>query len=311
MIIIFDSKRLEQFRDFKITKSDLYGDDPDFLDLQVAMEQKVQILPYHIIALLEKYKAKEITEDQFADWINIIWFSDFFEYCDECNDCISSIVDELEEVNDGEPQLDCREIEKCIQKLLKIDAGAATEKQEMEVRFRIKDHLLSIVVGLQVLYAVIKILMYLTYIVGTDLLVLINPISIYVLIPYLCIVFLGIKFILEKPFAWYGITSSFLYLFYKNIIELIVLGVVLLFGDSIASFYKTPLPAMRMISSVISMIIGLLISAFVLKLLLQNDTLESFNIKIKSKLILILINTGIVAVTSALYFGAVILLIKN
>ncbi|CAO5676657.1 MAG: hypothetical protein HEEMFOPI_02036 [Holosporales bacterium] len=170
--------------------------------------------------------------------------------------------------------------------------------------------MLSIVVGVQALYAALKIILILTYAVGMELSALMNPLSFYVLLPYACIVFLGIEFILDKTFAWYGITSCFLYLFYKNIIESFILVAILLFGDSIASLYNRSLPTMRMNSNIIWMIIGLLIAGIVLKLLLEKDTLERFNINIKSKLILIIINTGIVTAASALYFGAAILLVR-
>ncbi|QOX62397.1 hypothetical protein FRZ06_03005 [Anoxybacterium hadale] len=296
------------FRDLKISKSELCCNDIDISDDQDHQEQKVRILPRHIIAVLENYQLKNITEEKFAEWVQTVWFSDFFEYCDECSDCISLLADVQEEVNEEVRRLDDHKIEKYIQTLLNIDESA-TGKTEMGLRFLIKEHLLSIVVGLQVLYSAIKILMFIIAVVGIEPKILINAISIMMLLPYVCIIYLGVEFLRERPFAWYGITSSFLYLLYKSIIECIILGVVLLYGDSIAGFYEMSLSAAKVNN--IPIIIGIIISIFVLRLLLQNDTLTSFNLKGKSKLVLILINTGIVVVTCALYFAVVLLLVKH
>jgi len=62
---------------------------------------------------------------------------------------------------------------------------------------------------------------------------------------------------------------------------------------------------------VIPIAISLFITTFILKLLLKNETLERFNIKITSKWVRLLICTGLVAMASAMYFGFGFLLVKD
>jgi hypothetical protein len=51
----------------------------------------------HLIKLLES----NLSDAQILEWVNFIWFSDFYEYNDNESDSIASVMDYLEELDEG------------------------------------------------------------------------------------------------------------------------------------------------------------------------------------------------------------------
>ena len=85
---------LERFRDLKIDKDTL----SQLLPLElINIDEPVEVCNKHILFLLESFQKGDITKQRLLDWVNTVWFSGLFEYCDEYCDCIASVMNELEE----------------------------------------------------------------------------------------------------------------------------------------------------------------------------------------------------------------------
>ena len=90
---------LEQYRDLIIDKEEFERQGGH--NLLNKISDAVIICNNHLITLLEKYINGEINKNKILEWTNTIWFSDSFDYCDEGCDCIASIMNRLEELDEG------------------------------------------------------------------------------------------------------------------------------------------------------------------------------------------------------------------
>ena len=107
---------LEQFRDLKIEKDILSQLLP--LELKnIPINKPVEVCNRHILLLLESYQKGDITKQRLLDWVNTVWFSGLFEYCDEHCDCIASVMNELEEIDEEGKELTDEKIKKYIHAL--------------------------------------------------------------------------------------------------------------------------------------------------------------------------------------------------
>ena len=113
---MIDKVALEKFRDLFITKDDLYRSISKKIRMS-PIENPVEVCNIHLIQLLKKYQNGVIDEDRILDWVNIVWFSGFYEYCDENSDSIASVMNELEELDEGEAIISNERIEKYIHAL--------------------------------------------------------------------------------------------------------------------------------------------------------------------------------------------------
>lgn len=102
---------LQKVRDLKINKDDMpplrYEDEGDLLEDPVIIERK------HVIAVLKRFKQELFTQEDLFDWVHFVWFSDLFTCADEDAECISSVIqllEELEEEGDIMPE----EVEHCL-----------------------------------------------------------------------------------------------------------------------------------------------------------------------------------------------------
>lgn len=95
---------LEQFRDLKIDKSKLCGLLHKELK-ELLIDKPIEICNNHLVVVLENYQTGNISKQMVLDWVNIVWFSGLFEYCDEFCDCIASVMNELEEIDEDGKQL--------------------------------------------------------------------------------------------------------------------------------------------------------------------------------------------------------------
>lgn len=102
---------LEKVRDLKIKKDDMpplrYDDENDLLENPVIIERK------HLINLLKRFKQEIIHQEELFDWVHFVWFSDLFTCADEETECISSVVQVLEELEE-EGDLMPEDIEHCL-----------------------------------------------------------------------------------------------------------------------------------------------------------------------------------------------------
>lgn len=92
---------LEAFRDLKICKEELLKNlNVESLN-KLKEKEIVMISRVHVIKLLESFKTESINESELLDWVNTIWFSDVYDYIDEEVDSIASVMNELEEIDEG------------------------------------------------------------------------------------------------------------------------------------------------------------------------------------------------------------------
>lgn len=105
---------LEKYRDLKIDKATCLTNGGT--DIFRNMDLNVAICNNHVIKLLEQYLNQIITSAIVFEWVNTIWFSDAFDYCDDGCDSIASVIARLEEFEEsGEiPELVVLEMVKCL-----------------------------------------------------------------------------------------------------------------------------------------------------------------------------------------------------
>lgn len=89
---------LEKVRDLKTNKDDMppltYEDENDLLEDPIVIERQ------HLANLLKRFKQERITQEDIFDWIHFVWFSDYFSCSDEDADCITSVIQQLEELEE-------------------------------------------------------------------------------------------------------------------------------------------------------------------------------------------------------------------
>ena len=113
---------LVEFKDLKITRQELLpriGNEgfarPNDMEL-------VEINAYDVIHLLKSFQNGSIDVHRLLDWVNTIWFTGYYSYKDEQCDCIASVMNRLEEIDENGFILDDIDIDKYIQALtLNVD----------------------------------------------------------------------------------------------------------------------------------------------------------------------------------------------
>lgn len=109
---------LEKYKNLEISKGELLKlVNKDLKTLKV--QKPIEICTGDVIALLENYKQGKITNQDLLDWVNTIWFTDLYEYCDSQSDSIASVMNELEEVDEEIEKISPSSIEKYIEALRK------------------------------------------------------------------------------------------------------------------------------------------------------------------------------------------------
>ena len=93
--------QLEKFRDLKIRGSELSeGGKIDLFNVTPEQNRPVPIFPEHVITLLNKFKTQEISKTRLLEWVNTVMFTDLFDYAEEYQDSIASVIGELEEFDE-------------------------------------------------------------------------------------------------------------------------------------------------------------------------------------------------------------------
>jgi hypothetical protein len=102
---------LEKFRDLIITKQELF----EFIARQPNTKYKpINITNRHLINLLMEYKNGRINERYILDWVNTVWFTDWFEYDDYYCDSVASVMNKLEEIDEEGNDLSKEKVNKYI-----------------------------------------------------------------------------------------------------------------------------------------------------------------------------------------------------
>ena len=64
-------------------------------------ESEIETIQAHdVVCAIAKYQSGDISQDGLLDWVNTVWFSDYFEYADEQCDVIASVMTELETLDE-------------------------------------------------------------------------------------------------------------------------------------------------------------------------------------------------------------------
>ena len=95
-----EKKVLIDFLDFKKSKTDLvqiFGK-----DLLNATGPTLPVSSKDVITAIDRYLRSEITKNQLVDWVNVLWFTDLFEYNDDEADSIASVMTVLESLDEAE-----------------------------------------------------------------------------------------------------------------------------------------------------------------------------------------------------------------
>ena len=92
-------KILNDFKNMKISKKDLYDSLGDNL-VTLIINNPVVIESKDLIKMLHTYKNGDISIEKVLDWVNIIWFTELFDYNEDENDSIASIMNKLEELDE-------------------------------------------------------------------------------------------------------------------------------------------------------------------------------------------------------------------
>ena len=102
---------LEKVRDLKFNKDDMppltYEDENDLLEDPIIIDRQ------HMVHLLKRFKQERITQQDIFDWIHFVWFSDYFSCADEDADCITSVIQMLEELEE-DGNIDLEDAERCL-----------------------------------------------------------------------------------------------------------------------------------------------------------------------------------------------------
>lgn len=89
---------LNAFLDFKATKKDLidtYG--KDLYNVEV---EPVTVSTSHVVSAIDKFVTEEIDVTMLLNWVNVVWFTDLFEYSEQEANSISSVLSILETLDE-------------------------------------------------------------------------------------------------------------------------------------------------------------------------------------------------------------------
>jgi len=89
-------EELDDFKSLKITKAQLQDKIGENLH-RVEIEKPLIVNNVDVIFVLEKCKNNEISVSDLVDWVNVVWFTDLFDYAEKYQDSIASVMSELEE----------------------------------------------------------------------------------------------------------------------------------------------------------------------------------------------------------------------
>jgi len=111
---MIDKKIVEDFKYMKISRKDmsnLFGVNL----MSLSLEEPVVVDSIDVIEVLRAFREKKISVEELIDWVNIVWFSDLFDYNDEQADSISSVMNRLEELDENKNALSNQDVDTYIE----------------------------------------------------------------------------------------------------------------------------------------------------------------------------------------------------
>ncbi|HWP79911.1 MAG TPA: hypothetical protein VN446_04655 [Candidatus Acidoferrum sp.] len=113
-----ESYYLAMFKSFQISQKELSEKLGGNLHA-INLKSPVTVFNTDVINVLDAVRSCKITLNELLDWVNVIWFTELFEYDDEYSDSIASVLDKLEDLDEEDRKLSESGIEKCIDALSK------------------------------------------------------------------------------------------------------------------------------------------------------------------------------------------------
>lgn len=118
---------LASFLNFTATKRDLvstYGE-----NLYNVAVEPITVSIAHVILAIDKFTSNEINMTMLLDWVNVVWFTDLYEYSDNESDSISSVLSVLETLDEAGVVLTERDFTEMKKSLLNNQEYVMTAEQ--------------------------------------------------------------------------------------------------------------------------------------------------------------------------------------
>jgi len=109
---------LEMFKNLQISKKEL-SDRVGGNLLAAKSEYPETVYNTDVIKVLTAFRSGRISLNQLLDWVNTVWFTELFDYDDEYNNSIASVLDKLEDLDEGDRKLTQHDIDEYIDALLR------------------------------------------------------------------------------------------------------------------------------------------------------------------------------------------------
>ncbi len=101
---------LQAFKKLELSKTQLQDQLGGNLH-SVAVKRPEIVEGQDMILVLERYKEGKLTLDMLLNWVNIVWFTDLFEYAEDQQDCIASVMSVLEELDEDQRALTLEQVD--------------------------------------------------------------------------------------------------------------------------------------------------------------------------------------------------------
>ena len=109
---------LKKFKKFEANVEDLkkvYGEDLHNIQ-QKGLES---VSADDVIYAIKLYIRGAISEQALLDWVNVLWFTDLYEYDEKNEDSIASVMSLLETIDEKDTDFDAKEYNRMIDALTK------------------------------------------------------------------------------------------------------------------------------------------------------------------------------------------------
>lgn len=116
--MLIDRKVFEDFREIKIGFYELMNQTKNQPHNSKTVDGKdVFVSRQNVIHAINKFVTTEISFEEFMHWVNTILFNDVFTFDEIEGECIVSVLDRLEEIDEPDKRLKDGEIEKMMDAL--------------------------------------------------------------------------------------------------------------------------------------------------------------------------------------------------
>ena len=68
------------------------------------IETPEKVYANNVISSIEKYISNKITQQELLDWVNVVWFTDLYEYNSPEEESIASVMSSLETIDEDDAE---------------------------------------------------------------------------------------------------------------------------------------------------------------------------------------------------------------